>query len=219
MREIDTVVIHCSATRAKWMETAGIKAKTDEIRRWHVEEKKYDDVGYHWLIDRDGSIARGREPEIQGAHAGPQWNRRSLGICLIGGYGCSANDRFADHFTAPQNQELRRLIGEMKEIHGELNVIGHNDVANRECPGFDVARWLARKQPKPARNHASQSSTVRAAGFNLAGLAGVAAPALGFWDSMPDAGKIAVSAGAVIIAVSAVWILRERLIAWSRGRK
>lgn len=72
----DFLVIHCSATPDERSVTA------ETIREWHLD-RGWDDIGYHFVIERDGSIAEGRELEAIGAHC-QGVNSVSIGICLIG---------------------------------------------------------------------------------------------------------------------------------------
>ena len=44
-----------TATRADWMEGYPTGAKVAEVKRWHVEDNGWSDIGYHFLIDRDGT--------------------------------------------------------------------------------------------------------------------------------------------------------------------
>ena len=53
-RDIDKIIIHCSAT------PEGRDVKTSEIKRWHVEDNGWRDIGYHFVIELDGSIHKGR---------------------------------------------------------------------------------------------------------------------------------------------------------------
>ena len=50
----DTVVIHCADTP----EDMDIGA--EKIREWHTKERGWDDIGYHWVIRRDGTLDPGR---------------------------------------------------------------------------------------------------------------------------------------------------------------
>ena len=55
-----------------------------EIRKWHVDENKWSDIGYHDVIRRNGAIETGRPLEKPGAHAKGH-NQNAIGICLVGG--------------------------------------------------------------------------------------------------------------------------------------
>ena len=125
----DTIVIHCADTPADM----DIGAET--IRKWHTEERKFDDIGYHWVIRRDGTLDPGRAIELQGAHA-VAVNGTSVGICLVGR---------GDNFTEQQFITLHNLINTTKDMYGDdLEIIGHSDVEPNKphCPGFDVKEWI-----------------------------------------------------------------------------
>ena len=54
-RKIERIIIHCSATRE------GQDVKTETIKDWHVNGNGWSDIGYHFVIDLDGSIQIGRD--------------------------------------------------------------------------------------------------------------------------------------------------------------
>lgn len=141
MRKITEIILHCSATRPNWMHDAGTTAKVAEIRRWHVVERGWRDIGYHYVIDRDGTVALGRPLGQTGAHVVGR-NTGTVGICLVGGHGSSAYDSFSDHFTQAQDRALRAVIADLRRKYGPLDVSGHNQFAKKSCPGFEVPKWL-----------------------------------------------------------------------------
>lgn len=146
MRAINEIIVHCSATRPNWMEGKSAKAKRDEIRRWHLA-KGWSDIGYHHLIDRDGTLVEGRPMQKTGAHVKGH-NTGTIGVCLIGGHGSSENDEFHDNFTEAQNVALRKYIDDQKAQRPWIEkVSGHNEYAAKACPGFRVSEWLADVRP------------------------------------------------------------------------
>lgn len=135
------IILHCSATRPEWMGASSLAAKRAEIRRWHMQDRGWRNIGYHWLIDFDGQRAAGRPETDIGAHV-VDHNRGTISICLIGGHGADADDQFGDHFTAPQARTLRALIAEIRSRTQIERVTGHNDYAAKACPGFRVEGWI-----------------------------------------------------------------------------
>ena len=127
MRHIDTIIIHCTATRPNWWEGKTSQQKVDEVRRWHVEDRGWSDIGYHYLIDRNGTLVEGRPLERTGAHAKGH-NTGSVGISLFGGHGGNVSDQFEDNFTEDQDRALRELIAKLKAEHPIVKTIGHNEV-------------------------------------------------------------------------------------------
>jgi N-acetylmuramoyl-L-alanine amidase len=134
---VHEVVIHCSATRPLWMHNAPLSEKVAEVRRWHVQERGWRDIGYHRIIDRDGRIAVGRSLWEIGAHTVGR-NSGTVGVCLLGGHGSSANDRFDDHFTPAQRASLEAYLRELAELTELKRISGHNEFAAKACPGFNV---------------------------------------------------------------------------------
>ena len=134
----DFLIIHCSATPPS-MDIGAV-----EIRRWH-EQRGWFDIGYHYVIRRNGIIEKGRPENRPGAHVRGA-NEISLGICLVGGVREGTKDDAEDNFTPQQWASLRDLIVELKSRYPKAGVIGHRDVPGvaKECPCFDVLSWYER---------------------------------------------------------------------------
>ena len=131
-REINLIVVHCSAT------PPSMDIGVDTIRRWHTK-KGWSDCGYHYVIKKDGSIEKGRPIHRQGAHA-KGYNKNSIGICLIGGCDDSMNPE--DNKTEEQVESLHMLLGGLYFQYKAPDIIGHNEVSSKACPSFDVQNWL-----------------------------------------------------------------------------
>lgn len=138
---VQEAVVHCSATRPDWMAGAGLPAQFAEIRRWHMQDRGWRNIGYHWVIGRDGKVLSGR-PETEIGAGVEDHNRGVIHICLIGGHGSTERDSFARNFTPAQDVTLRQLlqgIGMRTQIR---RISGHNEYAAKACPGFTVSKWL-----------------------------------------------------------------------------
>ena len=107
-------VIHHSAT-----ETGNVEI----FRRYHIDVNGWDDIGYHFVILRDGTIQAGRPLSKSGAHARGR-NSTHIGICLVG------NDTFTDR----QHASLISLLRELVDEYGIYKVERHHE----ECPGAGV---------------------------------------------------------------------------------
>ena len=139
-RVVDEIIVHCSATRPEWMEGRPLAEKRAEIKRWHLA-RGWDDIGYHWLIDRDGKVMAGRPETVPGAHVEGH-NAGTIGVCLIGGFGSAETDPFGLHFAVAQDASLRQLIQGIGMRTPIRRVSGHNEYAAKACPGFNVPSWL-----------------------------------------------------------------------------
>lgn len=153
MRRIDHLVVHCAATPPDWMHNRTTAEKVAEIRRWHLG-RGWRDIGYHFVIDRDGTLATGRPVEEQGAHVANH-NRHSIGICLIGGVSGRPLEHAPgarwkgsdaeDNFTHEQKKALRELLFDLRARFAPAEILGHRDFPGvaKACPSFDVAAWWA----------------------------------------------------------------------------
>ena len=131
-KSTDYIVIHCSATKPR------MDIGLTEIRKWHVQDNGWRDVGYHYIIRRNGEVELGRSIRDTGAHAAG-YNHKSVSVCMVGGM---AEDNSAENnFTAQQWTALLDLVKQIKVDYPEANVIGHNEISEKECPSFDVQQW------------------------------------------------------------------------------
>lgn len=153
MRPLTEIIIHCTATRADWWATRTTAQKVAEVKLWHTRDRGWKDIGYHYLIDRNGYTVVGRPLNQVGAHTQGK-NTGTVGIALFGGHGSSAEDKFSANFTGEQDKALRKLIAELRAKHPTIKTVsGHNQYAAKACPGFHVPTWYDNAQvvaPKPA---------------------------------------------------------------------
>lgn len=127
------LVVHCAATKA----TMDIGVR--EIRQWHVQQG-WLDVGYHFVIRRNGTVEDGRPHDVIGSHA-KGYNSTALGICLVGGI--DAKGQPQDNFTPEQMNSLKLLLLAQKRAYPTAKIVGHRDLdSGKACPSFDVAAWL-----------------------------------------------------------------------------
>ena len=134
MRDLNRIILHCSATRE------GKDFSADTIRDWHVNGRGWSDIGYHWVIRLDGSIEVGRPLEKSGAHTKGH-NKDSVGVCYIGG--CDADGKPKDTMNAEQEKAWRMIVLSLRTLYGDLTIHGHNEFANKACPSFIVKEKFA----------------------------------------------------------------------------
>ena len=137
MREIDTIIVHWSATPAGWYAARPVEDVLAEIDRMHRERTPpFRMVGYHCLIHKPGTSIQGREDSAVGAHAVGH-NATSLGVCVIGGPN--------DPWTPEQWAALEAYIHEKKALYGikDDRILGHRDMpgAATLCPGRNIPAW------------------------------------------------------------------------------
>lgn len=137
MRDIRYIVIHCADTKPE------MEVDAARIKRWHLK-RGWSDIGYHFVIKRNGVIEQGRDRdndgdvlEEVGAHV-RGYNSNSIAICWVGGYGG------LDNRTQEQLTSMETLVKLLHEVYPKAVILGHRDFPNvaKNCPSFDVACWL-----------------------------------------------------------------------------
>lgn len=152
MRDITSIIIHCSATMV------GQDITAEDIRRWHVDGNKWADIGYHFVIRLDGTVEFGRHIDKQGAGVKGH-NKSTIHICYIGGLDDDAQP--CDTMTDEQAASLINLCTSLVTTLGALDVIGHNTLnPDKACPSFDVAekfpelvKWCQDPGPTVPKHH------------------------------------------------------------------
>jgi N-acetylmuramoyl-L-alanine amidase len=218
MRQIDMIVVHCTATRPEWQSDQTTEAKVAEVKKWHTD-KGWSDVGYHYLIDRNGVIVEGRPVERAGAHA-KGYNATSIGVAIFGGHGGTANDEFEENFTDAQDRSLRRLIAQLRmEFPNITQIVGHNDLPDvtKACPTFRVNKWIAQDKtpPKEPRKSLAQSKTIQAS--QVTKIAGLATPLVGTLGGLDWQKLLILGALSIVILVGTGVIDVERTKKWKQG--
>ena len=146
MREINLIVVHCSATRADRDFTE------NDLEVCH-RHRGFNGAGYHFYIRKNGDIKNTRPLEKPGAHA-LGYNAHSIGICYEGGL--DVRYRPADTRTEWQKHSLRVLIRTLLMDYPGCRVCGHRDLSPdrngdgrispeewvKECPCFGVTSKL-----------------------------------------------------------------------------
>lgn len=127
-RTVDRVFLHCSASD---LDLGGPDLMA-LIRKWHVKERGFKDIGYHFVIDKAALVmhARGLEvtPAAQRGH-----NPRTIAICAHG----------LEAFTPGQLHAVHGLCRQINAAyHGRISFHGHREVANKTCPVFDYKALL-----------------------------------------------------------------------------
>lgn len=146
-KELKYLVIHCTATRE------GREVSAAEIRRWHTSPvsaggRGWKQVGYTDLVHLNGSVERlvannedaWVDPwEITNGAKG--YNSISRHIVYAGGV--AADGKTAkDTRTTAQKAALEKYVKDFHAAHPKVKIIGHNQVAAKACPSFDVQAWL-----------------------------------------------------------------------------
>lgn len=133
MRDIDTIIIHCTAT------PEGREVTVADVTAWH-RARGFATIGYHYLIALDGTVHTGRPVDRPGAHCRGH-NARSIGVCYVGGLDRDGKTP-RDTRTEAQRSALRELVDQLLTRYPGARVAGHREFAAKACPCFDVATDL-----------------------------------------------------------------------------
>lgn len=129
-RTINEIIIHCSAT------PEGKHYTVEDIRRWH-KEKGWSDIGYHYVVQRDGAICVGRDINISGAHCKGH-NAHSIGVCYVGGLAKDGKTP-KDTRTDLQQAAMLTLLCDLRKLYPKAPIYGHHDFdPKKDCPCFDA---------------------------------------------------------------------------------
>lgn len=145
-RELQYLIIHCTAT------PENREVRASEIRAWHTAPPPVGHgwlrVGYTDMIHLDGRVERLQDNnedawvddwEITNGASG--YNNVSRHVVYVGGL--SADGKTAkDTRTAAQCASLEGYVRDFHVQFPRVRIIGHNEVAAKACPSFDVQRWL-----------------------------------------------------------------------------
>jgi N-acetylmuramoyl-L-alanine amidase len=156
MREIKKIIVHCSDTP----DTMNIGV--NEIRDWHII-RGFDDVGYHFVIKRDGTIEKGRPLEQMGAHVAGH-NLDSIGICWVG----------RDDPSAKQWRALPKKLHKLCRTFGLTaeDIYGHKDFTkSKTCPNLDMGDVRERVRQcglsEETKNHTDRTPSLLRSLLNL----------------------------------------------------
>lgn len=148
-RRIDYLVVHCTATRE------GQDMTVEEIRKSHLK-RGFSDVGYHYIVYRDGTLHLGRNVDIAGAHVEGH-NSNTIGIVYVGGLENDPKKEYKelkakDTRTDAQKAALMSLLIDLKKLYPQAKIRGHRDFSPdknhngtiepsewiKDCPSFDA---------------------------------------------------------------------------------
>lgn len=142
-RRITEIIVHCEAT------PEGEDFTTQQVSDWHkarrfssyIRNGKRWYIGYHYIVERDGTIVPCRPESIKGCHCTGH-NVHSIGVSYVGG--CPPRSvkgwqRMAkDTRTPAQKAALIKLLKELKAKYPDARIYGHRDFAAKPCPSFDA---------------------------------------------------------------------------------
>lgn len=146
MQTLKYLVIHCTAT------PEGREVSSDDIRRWHTSPppngRGWKQVGYTDLIHLDGTVERlvGNNEDMivdswEVTNGATGYNAISRHIVYAGGLAADCKTP-KDTRTPKQKSAMEQYVKEFRKDFPTVEIIGHNNIAAKACPSFNVAEWL-----------------------------------------------------------------------------
>ena len=139
-RIIKEIIIHCTAT------PEGRDYTVEQIRADH-KKQGWSDIGYHYVIYRDGTVHEGRDVDKIGAHcAAGGHNTYSIGVSYVGGITNTpgvpyAKQKSKDTRTDAQKAALLSLLMDLKKLYPQAIIVGHHDYeSKKDCPCFNARK-------------------------------------------------------------------------------
>lgn len=100
-----------------------------ELHNYHINDKQYSGIGYHFFINKQGQAYIGRPIDKIGAHCLGQ-NGDSIGICFQGNY-----QNVDNAMPSPQLVKGLYVIKYILNKYGNLSIKKHSDFCSTACPG------------------------------------------------------------------------------------
>lgn len=147
MAKLLRLVLHCTAT------PEGRPVTSNDIRKWHTDPvsrggRGWKQVGYTDMIHLDGKVERlvqnnedaNVDPwEITNGVKG--YNGTSRHIVYVGGVAKDGKTP-RDTRTPQQLQAMAEYVKDFHRRFPDVKIVGHNELAAKACPCFDVQKWL-----------------------------------------------------------------------------
>lgn len=141
-RKVDEIILHCADVGRNWSFEHTAEQAVSEVDRWH-RNRGWKGIGYHYVIMPDGSWCQGRDTQDIGAHTLNR-NAHSIGVLLCEKEEIKRLAQFSTYFTRAQ---WDRVVTISRTL-GISKISGHNDYANKLCPGFKVPKDFLLYPPK-----------------------------------------------------------------------
>lgn len=122
LNQIDKIIIHHSGT------TSG---SPESYARHHVETRGWPGIGYHYVIQKDGTIYQTNRWETVSYHTSGQ-NTGSIGVCLTGNYNTQQPPQAQMNAAAKLVRYLRN------NIQQGLMLNQHRQYQQTSCPGANL---------------------------------------------------------------------------------
>ena len=138
MRGVKRITVHHEGHTPVWFtDQASTRARLEQVRNIHTRDRRWGDIGYHYIIDRAGRVIEGRPIAYQGAHVSQQ-NPHNVGVMLLGNFEKQSPSR-------AQLVSLQRTLKHLMLTHRVpvSRVYTHRELGPTVCPGRNLQPRVA----------------------------------------------------------------------------
>lgn len=147
MAKLERLVLHCTAT------PEGREVTSNEIRAWHTNPvskggRGWKQVGYTDMIHLDGRVERlvqNNEDNVvdnwEITNGAQGYNSTSRHVVYVGGVARDGKTP-RDTRTPAQLEAMAAYVRDFHRRFPGVRIVGHNELATKACPSFDVQKWL-----------------------------------------------------------------------------
>ncbi|WP_158278929.1 peptidoglycan recognition protein family protein [Leucothrix arctica] len=136
-RSINKITIHHTATQNKIGESDLERLRS--ARRYHMQDRGWGDIAYHYLIASDGTIYQGRSADFVGGSSTDYGTDNNLLIAMIGNFE-------VENPSYQALESLKNLVAN-RALHYRINpanISTHRHHASTLCPGVRLQHWFDR---------------------------------------------------------------------------
>lgn len=147
MAKLQRLVLHCTAT------PEGREVTSNEIRAWHTNPvskggRGWKQVGYTDMIHLDGRVERlvqnNEDANVDNweiTNGAQGYNSTSRHVVYVGGVAKDGKTP-RDTRTSGQLKSMELYVKDFHRRFPSVRIVGHNELASKACPSFDVQKWL-----------------------------------------------------------------------------
>ena len=130
MKGVNRITVHHEGWKVvRFTDQASTAARIEQIRRIHTRDRRWADIGYHFIVDRSGQLWQGRDLRYQGAHVRNN-NEHNIGVLVLGNF-----DK-----QSPTQAQTGRLVDTLRKLQTAYRVptrriYTHQEINPTSCPG------------------------------------------------------------------------------------
>ncbi len=138
MKGINRITVHHEGHTPVWFtDEQSTKARLEQVRNIHTRDRRWGDIGYHYIIDRAGRVIEGRPLAYQGAHVSKQ-NPHNVGVMLLGNF----------EKQSPSQAQLTAMQSTIRHLMAKYRVpvkrvYTHRELGPTVCPGRNLQPRVA----------------------------------------------------------------------------